>query len=218
MTEYNQASPRQLWQEFQERERLTEEQITSFQRYKALLLAWNKRVNLTSITSLKEILALHFSDSLVLRRFIDVKSLRAIGDVGTGGGFPSLPLKIVFPHLNVMLIEVAQKKQAFLREVIRELALDDVVIFGCDWRTFLRTTQEDVDLFVARASLSVVELCRVFKPACFYNTTLLAYWASGQWEPESKIVPFVRSVHPYTSNGKQRKLVIMKTIKKKETG
>ena len=130
-------------------------------------------------------------------------------DIGAGAGFPSLPLKLIFPNLKVILLEVNKKKQKFLSILIKILNLKDVQICDLDWRTFLRTTTEDVDLFVTRAALNELELCRLFKPACHYKHSLIVYWASEQWEPHERAEKFVREFKPYRLGHKKRKLVFM---------
>ncbi len=119
------------------------------------MLEWNEKTNITRITSLADILEYHYRDALHLDRFIDMQQIKTICDIGTGGGIPGIPLKIKYPHLHVVLIEVNGKKIAFLRDLIETLGLKNVEIVDLDWRTFLRQTNMPIDLFVARASLPV---------------------------------------------------------------
>lgn len=103
----------------------TPEQITSIQRYMALLLAWNEKINLTAIRDPLEMLYRHFCESMYAAVGVPVQAGR-LADVGSGGGFPGLPLKIIRPELQVFLIESNVKKATFLAEVVRELELADV--------------------------------------------------------------------------------------------
>src|ERR1700680_3490257 len=97
-------------------------QIAQIQEYIRLLLTWNEKVNLTAIRDPLEILYRHFCESMYAAEAIPLKNGR-LADVGSGGGFPGLPLKIVRPGLQVFLVESNIKKVTFLAEVIRELGL-----------------------------------------------------------------------------------------------
>jgi|SaaInlLV_10m_DNA_2_1039722.scaffolds.fasta_scaffold00141_25 16S rRNA (guanine(527)-N(7))-methyltransferase RsmG len=198
-----------VWKEFKEQEKLTDEQLIKFQKYEALLTEWNKNINLTAIHNLSEMVQRHFRDSLALRNCEDLGKIKSITDVGAGAGFPSIPLKIMFPHLGVILLEVNKKKQLFLKELIKVLELEGVEVCGIDWRTFLRTTEGDIDLFLARASLPDDELIRMFKPGCSYKKSQLVYWASMQWEPDERTVPFIKKECEYTIKKRNLKLVFL---------
>lgn len=197
----------QMWEMFQKQAELTDAQVDQFKRYEGLLSTRNEEFNLTAITDLIAIMRLHFHDSLTLRDFVDLTQIKTIADIGTGAGFPSIPLKIVFPHLKLILIEVTHKKQVFLDELVNLLGLDDVEIFRLDWRTFLRTTQYDVDLFVTRAALGERELIRAFKPASHYRNASIVYWAALNWECDPLAQDFVRDQKEYKIAYKKRKLV-----------
>lgn len=177
----NERINEELFKKFCEDEHLSDYQREQFHSYATLLLDNNEHINLTSITDSADVIHYHFQDSIKIRNYIDFTTVRSICDVGTGGGFPGIPLKILFPHLNVVLIEVTNKKIDFLMKVIHNLKLENIEICSLDWRTFLRKTAYSIDLFVARASLHPAELIRIFKPTCFYNSSRLVYWASSQW-------------------------------------
>lgn len=198
-----------LWTRFQETFHLSYNQAKQFKRYSELLRHWNTQFNITAITSPRAIIKSHFWDSLVLGQFFDLKTISSLADVGSGGGFPGMPLKIAYPHLKVLLIEVNKKKQRFLQEVIKELGLKNVEVCGIDWRTFLRTTEGDIDMFTSRASLEPAELCRMFKSTCSYKNAQLVYWASSDWETDKKVDPFVEKEYPYTISHKKRKLILL---------
>jgi 16S rRNA G527 N7-methylase RsmG len=107
-----------------------------------------------------------------------------------------------------MLIEVNHKKIEFLSTVIQELGLENVTISDLDWRTFLRTTNDSIDLFLARASLHTDELVRLFKPSSPYKEAQLIYWASKDWEPGKKDAPFVKKEYSYTLGNKKRRYIL----------
>ncbi len=102
----------------------TTEQIALIQRYMSLLLAWNEKINITAIRDPLEMLYRHFCESMYAAVAVPLQGGR-LADVGSGGGFPGLALKIIRPELQVFLIESNVKKATFLAEVVRELALVD---------------------------------------------------------------------------------------------
>ncbi len=104
-----------------------DDQILQIQQYIGILLAWNDKINLTAIRDPLEILYRHFCESMFAGISVPVENGR-LADVGSGGGFPGLPLKILRPGLQVFLIESNLKKATFLAEVIRELGLTDTQV------------------------------------------------------------------------------------------
>jgi 16S rRNA (guanine527-N7)-methyltransferase len=103
---------------------VSSQQVLQIQQYTKLLLAWNEKVNLTAIRDPLEILYRHFCESMYGVTLLPVEKCR-LADVGSGGGFPGLPIKILRPGWDVFLIESNVKKATFLAEVIRELGLND---------------------------------------------------------------------------------------------
>ena len=108
---------------------LYEEQVLQIQQYIQILLTWNDKINLTAIRDPLEILYRHFCESMYAGPSIPVESGR-LADVGSGGGFPGLPHKILRPELRVFLVESNIKKVTFLAEVIRELGLRDTQVIA----------------------------------------------------------------------------------------
>ena len=102
----------------------TTEQIALIQRYMSLLLAWNEKINITAIRDPLEMLYRHFCESMYAAVAVPLQGGR-LADVGSGGGFPGLALKIIRPGLQAFLIESNVKKATFLAEVVRELAIAD---------------------------------------------------------------------------------------------
>ena len=105
---------------------LSEEAGPQFETYYQELIAWNKKINLTRITERKKVFIEHFIDSLIPERFIPLNS--SLIDLGSGGGFPGLPLKIIRPDLLVTLVDSSLKKVLFLRYLVRSLNLRGVVV------------------------------------------------------------------------------------------
>jgi 16S rRNA (guanine527-N7)-methyltransferase len=102
-------------------------QVSQIQRYIKLLLTWNEKINLTAIRDPLEILYRHFCESMYAAQAVPLGTGR-LADVGSGGGFPGLPLKILRPDLYVFLVESNVKKATFLAEVVRELELTNVSV------------------------------------------------------------------------------------------
>lgn len=204
------SSNQSLWQAFVQSESLTLEQRTLFERYYDILMAENEKFNLTAITSLKKVLSLHFSDSLALRKHLELSKISTIADVGSGAGLPALPLKIIYPDLNMILIEVTHKKRLFLEKVIEMLDLSSIEICPLDWRTFLRTTEGEIDLFTSRATLHEVELCRLFRQTSHYRNATLVYWASSHWQADKKAETYIERIETYALGNIERKLVFLK--------
>jgi len=106
-----------------------DDQVLQIQQYIRILLVWNEKINLTAIRDPLEILYRHFCESMFAAEAIPLKNGR-LADIGSGGGFPGLPLKIMRPGLQVFLVESNIKKVTFLAEVIRELGLNGAQVLA----------------------------------------------------------------------------------------
>ncbi|MBP6016823.1 MAG: 16S rRNA (guanine(527)-N(7))-methyltransferase RsmG [Candidatus Promineofilum sp.] len=109
---------------------LTAEQLSQFAVYESLLLEWNDRISLTAIRDPHEIRIRHFLDSLTCATVTGSLAACSMIDVGSGGGFPGLPLKILFPGLRLTVMDSVGKKARFLELVVRELGLEDVTVLA----------------------------------------------------------------------------------------
>ena len=103
-------------------------QIEQFEMYCAMLIEWNEKFNLTAIVEPQEIAVKHFIDSLTLLKFCDISLGAQVIDVGTGAGFPGIPLKIVRPDLSLVLLDSLRKRTQFLQAVIEQLSLASVTV------------------------------------------------------------------------------------------
>lgn len=127
---------------------LTKEQISKFERYLDFLLEWNSKFNLTAITEKDEIEEKHFLDSLELIKFFEIDN-KTLLDVGSGAGFPGIPLAIAKPSTKVTLLEANGKKVSFLQFVKKELNLENVEIV--QGRAEELQKREEFDIVTARA-------------------------------------------------------------------
>ena len=107
---------------------LSPEQLQQIQLYLDLLLKWNSKISLTAIRNPEEIIRRHFGESLFAGEQLHAEGASSLADLGSGAGFPGLPIKIMAPQLQVTVIESQQKKAIFLREVLRTLELKNVIV------------------------------------------------------------------------------------------
>ncbi|WP_244611455.1 16S rRNA (guanine(527)-N(7))-methyltransferase RsmG [Candidatus Phytoplasma sacchari] len=105
-------------------------QLNQLKKYYFFLKMYNKKVNLTSLLSERDIYIKHFYDSLLISKMINLKKTKYLCDLGSGAGFPGIPLKIFNPHLNVFLIESITKKTVFLNKIISILNLSNIFVFN----------------------------------------------------------------------------------------
>lgn len=143
---------------------LNDTQIKQFQTYFELLVEWNEKMNLTAITDAPSVYLKHFYDSITAAFYVDLHEIKTVCDVGAGAGFPSIPLKICFPHLEVTIVDSLNKRITFLNHLASELNLEKVAFVHSRAEDFGRNPlyREQFDLVTARAvaRLSVLsELC-----------------------------------------------------------
>ncbi|PTM56901.1 16S rRNA (guanine(527)-N(7))-methyltransferase RsmG [Desmospora activa] len=132
---------------------LTSHQREQFEQYGRHLLEWNQRINLTAITSSEVIYIKHFYDSLTMIDAVPMQRVRSLVDVGTGAGFPGIPLKIVFPDLQLVLVDSLRKRVQFLQETVELLGLKGVqTVHGrAEEVARERRYREQLDVATARA-------------------------------------------------------------------
>jgi 16S rRNA (guanine527-N7)-methyltransferase len=162
---------------------LDEDQINRFQLYLQELTEWNKRINLTAIIDPGDIQARHFLDSLTVSSAIpkDVMSQGTLVDVGSGAGFPGLPLKILSPGLRVTLVESVGKKAAFLRHLVNTLGLDGVEVRSQRAESLAHDSnlRESFDVAVSRAVADMSVLAELTLPFCKLGGIAVAQKKSG---------------------------------------
>ena len=164
---------------------LREKQKQQFRRYYELLTEWNKVMNLTGITEYDEVNEKHFVDSLSIVKAIDIENIKTVIDIGTGAGFPGLPLKIVYPHLHVVLLDSLNKRVKFLNTVIEELGLKEIDTLHGRAEDYARQTEyrEKFDLCVSRAVANLSTLSEYCIPYIRVGGIFISY-KSGNIEEE----------------------------------
>ena len=135
---------------------LNKEQIKIFSQYLELLIQWNQKINLTSLKTPQEIIIKHFLDSIscikVFDKYIDIEGISII-DVGTGAGFPGIPIKIVCPSISLSLLEARKKKTIFLEKIVEEMNFQRVEILNGRAEAFGKCPdyREKYDIALSRA-------------------------------------------------------------------
>ena len=133
---------------------ITEEIYSKLYKYFELLVEWNNRFNMTSILEEKEVFLLHFYDSLCLNK-INLNEVNSLCDFGTGAGFPGMVIALVYPNIEVTLVESNNKKCTFLEEVKQQLNIKNVSIFNERIEDFARKNREKYDVVTCRAVTSI---------------------------------------------------------------
>lgn len=204
--------------------KLSEEQVGKFYKYYQLLIEWNSMMNLTAITKMDEVITKHFMDSLSLKKVIDdldQKSYRLI-DIGTGAGFPGIPLKIAFPEIKVTLLDSLNKRVKFLNEVITVLGLKDIEAVHGRAEDLARedVSRETFDLCVSRAVANLSTLSEYCLPFVKVGGYFVPY-KSGKLEEEmtagrgaiKKLGGIIESVETFQlPNSDERSLVKVKKV------
>lgn len=164
---------------------LTETQKQQFDKFYELLVEWNKVMNLTGITEYEEVNEKHFVDSLSIVKAIDLNKVSSVIDVGTGAGFPGIPLKIVFPHLKVVLLDSLNKRINFLNTVIDKLELQDISTIHGRAEDFAKKLEyrEQFDLCVSRAVANLATLSEYCIPYVKKDGIFVPY-KSGEIDEE----------------------------------
>lgn len=164
---------------------LSDKQREQFDHYYEMLIEWNKIMNLTGITDYEEVNSKHFVDSLTIVRINDMKNVDNLIDVGTGAGFPGIPLKIVYPHIDIVLLDSLSKRIKFLDAVIDELGLCNIKTIHGRAEDFAKNKEyrEKFDLCVSRAVANLSTLSEYCIPFVKVGGTFISY-KSGSSDEE----------------------------------
>lgn len=164
---------------------LSERQMQQFMEYYELLVEWNKVMNLTAITEFEEVISKHFIDSLASVKVCDLEKGKKVIDIGTGAGFPGIPLKIAFPDLEIVLLDSLNKRIKFLNVVIETLGLEKIKTIHGRAEDFAKQAEyrEQFDLCVSRAVANLSTLSEYCLPYVKVGGQFIPY-KSGKIDEE----------------------------------
>ena len=162
--------------------KLTEEQLVQLDTYCNSLLEYNSHTNLTAIKEEDQVYLKHFYDSLTFIKALDVTKYNNLLDIGTGAGFPGMVLKIVFPELEVTLLDSNNKKINFLQELSNKLGLTKINFYHGRAEDFCVKNRESFDIVTARAVTNMTALSELCLPLVKLNGYFIALKGSNQDE------------------------------------
>jgi 16S rRNA (guanine527-N7)-methyltransferase len=145
---------------------LTKEQVDQFKLYQQELLKWNQKFNLTSITEPRQVEIKHFIDSVSCLKFIDSSKSFEIIDIGSGAGFPGIPIKIIYPNINIRLIDATQKKVDFCKHILKILNFDPNAVIAGRAEELAQSVEyrENFDIAISRAVANLPVLLELMLP------------------------------------------------------
>ena len=203
---------------------LTPEQENQLEIYKNFLIEYNKHTNLTGIIDEDEIYLKHFYDSLTIVKYIDLTMVNSLLDIGTGAGFPGMVLKIIYPKINVTLLDSNNKKILFLKELKDKLNID-VTLINDRAENYIKDKRENFDIVISRAVATLKVLLELTIPFVKVGGIFIAMKANVDEELEETINTskelgaHLESINRFNliKEGSQRTILIYKKQEKTNT-
>ena len=161
---------------------LTDKQLDELNTYKEFLKDYNSHTNLTTITEDNEIYLKHFYDSLTLAKYVNLNEVNNMLDIGTGAGFPGMVIKIVFPNIDMYLMDSNNKKLDFLTQLSEKLGLTNVHMLHVRAEEYAKTNRESFDLVTSRAVAALPILTELALPLTKVNGKFVALKANASEE------------------------------------
>lgn len=165
---------------------VTPEKLDQLKEYASFLLEYNQHTNLTAIRDRNEVYLKHFYDSLTIVKAINLKEVNTLLDIGTGPGFPGMVLKIIYPHLQITLMDSNNKKIGFLKALAQELNLNVEIIYGRA-EEFIVNRREYYDVVTSRAVASLDILAELSIPYVKTNGLFVAMKSNYQEELQATL-------------------------------
>lgn len=203
--------------------KITERQAEQFEQYYKYLVETNKVMNLTAVTEFEEVVSRHFLDSAMVIRYHDFSKVQTFIDVGTGAGFPGIPIKILYPQISITLLDSLGKRLIFLEKVVDNLELNAVKLVHGRAEDFGRNPEyrESYDVCLSRAVANLSTLCEYCTPFIKKHGFFVSY-KSGEIEKELEAAKVAikilgcktRKVEKFSLDGAGRSLIFLERIEK----
>ena len=194
---------------------LSDLQINQFKTYYEFLIEYNENVNLTRITDLEEVYIKHFLDSILVINLLDFNKINSLIDMGSGAGFPGIPLKILYPHLEVLLVDARKKKLVFIDKLIDKLNLDKTTTLHA--RLEKLSFDKKYDLATARALTNLSTISSYAYPIINSSGYIISYKSVSYeeelnefnklWANKLKIVKVDQKELPFESGSRSNLLL-----------
>lgn len=205
--------------------RISEQQLNQFKEYYKLLVEWNEKVNLTAITEKDDVFLKHFYDSITASFYFSFEDVKSVCDIGAGAGFPSIPLKICYPHLKVTIVDSLKKRINFLEQLKETLQLDHVDIIHSRAEDIGQNKKyrENFDVVTARAVARLSVLSEYCLPLCKVDGTFIALKGANSNEELVDAEKAVKTLGGEVVNNNtfslpiensERSIIVIKKIKK----
>lgn len=201
----------------------TSDQLDKLDKFYSLLIEWNSKMNLTRIIEKEDVYLKHFYDSLTLVKVINLNEVDNLCDIGSGAGFPGIVLKIMFPNLNITLIDSLQKRVNYLNKIIEDLELTNIKAIHTRAEEFASKNRDMYDVVTARAVANLSLLSELCLPITKINGYFIAMKANATEEIEtsksilSKIGGSIEIIEEFQLPFENSNRTLIKIKKQKET-